>query len=385
MLPMRSIHDAGRFTVGILGLLLGLASNCLLPGSAQAAPGETNAEPIKVALFVDNRAGADFDGDVTVLEAFLAGRISGAPMRVLSREMILDSLKDFAAGATSTSETPGQELDRILSDSTSALRLARDLDADYILLATLASYGTETRAYAGEQVQTVNNIHTLRVSYRLAETDRGGEVGGGTVVASKTLRQSDGLQVESSEVIHQLLDEAAAKVASSFLAKQSSLPAVAKDDSRVRVTLQCSITDFAQLPNVGLTRDNEVVLGEGHAEATVSGVSVEVNGITVGSAPATLEVPPGLNKLRLTRVGFKPYERTVNFFEGQTLTVPLQMTDEGYARWKDVVAAYTALENNRKLTDAEVEVLQGYAQMLRQSGIKVDTKEGLKFYRGVYW
>jgi len=371
--------------VGILGLLLGLASSCLLPAPAQAAPGETNAAPTKVALFVDNRAGADFDSDVTVLEGFLAGRISGAHVRVLSREMILDSLKDFAAGATSTSETPGQELDRILSDSTSALRLARDLDADYILLATLASYGTETRAYAGEQVQTVNNIHTLRVSYRLAEADRGGEVGGGTVVASKTLRQSDGLQVESSEVIHQLLDEAAAKVASSFLAKQSSLPAVAKNDSRVRVTLQCSITDFAQLPNVGLTRDNEVVLGEGHAEATVSGVSVEVNGITVGSAPATLEVPPGLNKLRLTRVGFKPYERTVNFYEGQTLTVPLQMTDEGYARWKDVVAAYTALENNRKLTDAEVEVLQGYAQTLRQSGIKVDTKEGLKFYRGVYW
>jgi hypothetical protein len=112
---------------------------------------------------------------------------------------------------------------------------------------------------------------------------------------------------------------------------------------------------------------------------------VEINGITVGSAPSQLEVPPGLNKLRLTREGFKPFERTVNFYDGQTLTVALQMSDAGYARWKDVVAAYTGLENNRKLTDAEVEVLQGYAQMLRQSGIKVDTDEGLKFYRGVYW
>jgi ABC-type transport system substrate-binding protein len=65
----------------------------------------------------------------------------------------------------------------------------------------------------------------------------------------------------------------------------------------------------------------------------------------------------------------------------------MQMSPEGYARWKDVVATYTALENNRKLTDAQVEVLQGYAQMLRQSGIniKVDTKEGINFHHPLYW
>ena len=34
----------------------------------------------------------------------------------------------------------------------------------------------------------------------------------------------------------------------------------------------------------------------------------------------------------------------------------------------------------RKLTDAEVKVLDGYSRMLRQSGIKIDTKEGINFY-----
>ena len=79
------------------------------------------------------------------------------------------------------------------------------------------------------------------------------------------------------------------------------------------------------------------------------------------------------------------FNEFLNFYDGQTLTVALQMSDEGYARWKDVVKTYTALENNRKLTDAEVEVLEGYAQMLRQSGIKVDTKEGMTFYHPLYW
>ena len=157
-----------------------------------------------------------------------------------------------------------------------------------------------------------------------------------------------------------------------------------KAATRVKVNVRCTITEFATLPNVGLNESNEVVLGPGHAQAFASDVNVEVNGITVGSAPGLIEVMPGLNKLRLSREGFKPYERTVNFYDGQTLTVALQMSEEGYARWKDVVGVYTALENNRKLTDAEVEVLQGYAQMLRQSGIKVDTKEGIEIRRSLY-
>lgn len=385
MRDMKSIHRARRWATGIAGMGVGLLFVGFLANTLQAVETDPNEGPIKVAVFVENRAGASFDADVAVLEDFLAGRISGAHMQVLARAMLLNSLRHFAAGSASSKDTPGQDLDRVLSDSTSALRLAQDLGADYILLATIDSYGKDSRTYTAGEVKTVNDIHTLRVSYRLAETARGGEVAGDTVVVSRMYRQSDGLQVESSDVVNQLLDEAAGKMAARLLLRQSSLPAVARDSSRVKVTLQCSVADFAKLPNVGLNQNNEVVLGEGHAQATVSDVNVEVNGITVGSAAGTLEVPPGLNKLRLTREGFKPYERTVNFFDGQTLTVALQMTEKGYARWKNVVAAYTALENNRKLTDAEVQVLQGYAQMLRQSGIKVDTKEGLKFYRGVYW
>jgi hypothetical protein len=359
----------------------------VLTGLAQDTASDADPAPLKVALLADNRAGASYDDKVTVLEDFIASRLSGADIQVLSREMILNSLKDFAAGSSSATDTPGQEMDRVLSDSTSALRLSQNLDADYVLLASIDSYGKESRTYTGNDVKTINNLHRLRVSYRLADAARGGEVGGDTVTATRTFRQSDGLQVESSDVLNELLDEASRKVVASFASRKSTLPAVAKDDSRVSVTLNCTITDFAKLPNAGLNEDNEVVLGEGQVQAVLSDVNVEVNGITVGTTGAPLEVRPGLNKLRLTREGYKPYERTVNFYDGQTLTVAMQMSDEGYARWKDVVATYTALENNRKLTDAEVEVLQGYAQMLRQSGIniKVDTEEGINFYRPLYW
>jgi hypothetical protein len=385
MLFLQTMHGRRRSLVGTVGLAVALVAGGGLGKTSFAADAGTNAEPLKVALLVDNRAGTAFDDDVPVFEDFLAGRIAGEGMQVLSRELLLNSLKDFAAGSSSAADTPGQELDRVLSDSTSALRLAQNLDADYVLLATLASYGSESRTFTGQGVNTVNNIHTLRVSYRLADAAQGGEVAGDTLLASKTFRQSAGLQVESSDVVNQLLDEASHQLADNLVARRASLPGVAREDSRINVTIQCSLADFAKLPNAGLNENNEVVLGEGNAQATVLDVTVEINGITVGSAPGTLAVRPGLNKLRLSREGFKPFERTVNFYEGQNLRVALQMSEDGYARWKDVVVTYTGLENNRKLTDAEVEVLQGYAQMLRQSGIKVDTKEGLKFYRGVYW
>lgn len=385
MLDMRSTVS-GRCIAGFPGWLagilgLGLALAPLATG--QTAP--TRTRPLTVALLVENRAGADFDAKTAVLEGLVAGRLAGRDLQVMSRDVILNALKNFAAGSTSTQDTPGQELDRILSDSTSALRLAQNLGADYVLLATLASYGTENRTFTGAGVSTLNQTQILRAHYRLAEAARGGEVTGDTVVATKTLRQSQGLKVESSEAVNELLGTVADGIAASLLARQADLPAVSLDAARVKVNLRCTLTDFAQLPNAGLNERNEVVLGEGHALATLTDVTIEVNGITVGSAPGPIEVLPGLNRLRLTREGFKPFNRMVNFYDGQTLTVALQMTDEGFARWKDVVAAYTALENNRKLTDAEVEVLRGYAQMLRQSGIKVDTKEGLKFYHGLYW
>jgi hypothetical protein len=354
------------------------------PRSAPAAETGGGATPLKVALFCDNRAGAELDGKVSAFEDFFASRVATQNFQVLSREVILNSLKDFAAGGTSGADTPGQQLDRTLSDSTSALRLAQALDADYVVLAILSSHGSEKRSYQGQGVSTDNLIWNLRVTYRLAEAARGGEVGGSTLTASRVIRNSAGLQTESSDILNQLVDDAAAQLATRLVVRAPTLAAVDKASARVKVNLQCTITDFATLPNAGLNEKNEVVLGPGNATAFASDVNVEVNGITIGSAPGTLEVMPGLNKLRLTREGFKPYERTVNFYNGQTLTVALQMSDAGFARWKDVVATYTALENNRKLTDAQVEVLRGYAQMLRQSGIKVDTKEGIEIRRSLY-
>lgn len=54
------------------------------------------------------------------------------------------------------------------------------------------------------------------------------------------------------------------------------------------------------------------------------------------------------------------------------------MNETGYARWKDNTAFLRELEAGEKLTDAEVELIKGGAQTLRQSGFKVDFKGDIK-------
>ena len=76
--------------------------------------------------------------------------------------------------------------------------------------------------------------------------------------------------------------------------------------------------------------------------------------------------------MRLSRQGFREWVRTINCYDAQVLDVSLQMTEEGYQRWKDNTGFLQNLEKERKLTDAEVKVLEGKAQMLRQSGFRID-------------
>jgi hypothetical protein len=82
--------------------------------------------------------------------------------------------------------------------------------------------------------------------------------------------------------------------------------------------------------------------------------------------------------MRITREGFNPWERTVNFSEGQKFNVALQMSDAGYARWKDNTTFLFGIETGKKLTQGTVDMMDGFAQTLRQSGYRVDTKTDVK-------
>jgi hypothetical protein len=160
------------------------------------------APPLKVAIIVRNEAGSQFDKKISVLEDLVGSQIASKGYSVISRHIVTKAL----SGQTN-------ELDNALNDNASALQLAQNLGADYILVPTITSYDTDQMTYNSFGMATPNITHTLRVSYKIVETRTGGSIRGGTVVATKIVRHASDSSTKDSDFINGLLDDAAGQLA----------------------------------------------------------------------------------------------------------------------------------------------------------------------------
>lgn len=341
----------------------------------------------KIAIIVQNRGSAGLNDKVPVLEDLVASRVAGKGFTVISRDDVTRSLKNYSDGKNPNGELTA--LDRILEDNSSALRLAQNLGADYLLVPSIVSLGTEKKTYNGNGINTLNVTHKLRVSYKIAEANEGGAVRGGAFTSEKTLRQTAELQVDSSDVINELLDDAAGQLAEAIVQNARSLPVQVAKAALVSFKVACTMTDPRQQPiaisAIGITADNRVVLTNQPVAVQALDVTVELDGVALGSAPGTLQGRPGLHKIRLSREGFDTWERTINIYDGQNLRVALQMSNAGYARWADTTAFLATLDAARKLTDAEVKRIEGIAEFFKNSHYRVDTKENVHVtYRSLF-
>jgi PEGA domain-containing protein len=353
-----------------------LAAGLMIAGNLFAADA-TNAPLRKVAIIVENHAGAQFNDKVSVLEDLLGNQIAGRGYSVISRDVV-------------TSALSGQSnaLDSALNDNTSALRLAQNLGADFILIPSLTSYGIQRKAYTGDVIATINVTHVLRVSYKIVEAGAGGAIKGDTVTATKSIRQSASLLVEDTDTINGLLADAAGQLADAIAQNANSLPSEVAKDKKVSFGIACTMSDPRQQPilvsAVGISPDNRVIVTNQPIAIQPMDVTVELDGVAIGSAPGVFQAQPGLHKLRLSREGFDTWERTVNVYDGQNMRIALQMSANGYARWMETTGFLSALDNKRKLTDAEVKKVEGIAKFFSESHYRVDTKENLKIYNSLY-
>jgi hypothetical protein len=333
----------------------------------------------KIAIIVQNRASGGLNDKVAVLEDLVASRVAGKGLTVISRDDVTRAMKNYSEGNNPAGELT--VLDRSLEDNSSALRLAQNLGADYILVPSIISLGTEKKNYNGNGISTINYTYRLRVSYKIVEAGEGGAVRGGTFVSEKNFRQTADVQTVSSDVVNELLDDAADQLAEAIAQNAKSLPATVAKAALVSFKVGCTMTDPRQQPilisALGITADNTVVVTNKPVPVQAMDVTVELDGVALGSAPATFQARPGIHKMRLSREGFAPWERTINVYDGQTLNVALQMSDAGYARWADTTAFLATLDANRKLTDAEVKRIEGIAEFFKNSHYRVDTKENI--------
>lgn len=349
----------------------------LSQGQVAGEGSQQQASVRTAAIFVKNRAQNVPDEKVAALEDLIVGNLSDKGFKVISREDVLNAVANFADAGPNRGDAnlPGAKLDQILSNNTSALRLAQNLGADYILAASITTYGSDTIEYQEQDVHTLINESRMSVAYKMVDATAGGSLTGGVVEAVKKDRAQPGLTIRR-DMINELLKDAAVKLADALGAKaqQGMIQQAARpSDELVEFNVTCSMGDLT-VPEVMRTESGEYVVTANRYTVQAMNVTVAVDGITVGTTPGPFQAKPGLHKIRLSREGFKDWEQTINIRNGLNLNVAMQLGDEGMARWKEVAAFMQGLKTDAKLTDAEVKVLEGYAKMLSQSDFHFTTQ-----------
>jgi hypothetical protein len=337
---------------------------------------ESTTKTYKAAIFITNRGGPELDPKISSLEDYITSQVTDLGFNVLTRELVVDSLRKFDP-AVASKPRPADGLDAQLTEQSSALRLAQNMGVDYIIQASIAGLSSQENKIDAYGVKMTNQERTLRVTYKIVDASGGGSLTGDTVRVKKTFQQTANSGTDTAGLIDEMLDEAAQQITSGLKVRvaQNRIAAAAPKAAFVSVNISVEAADM-MIPDVRIGVENTVSIGESKFKLAPLNASVEVDGVTVGTAPGKVSLRPGFAKLRITREGFKPWERTVNAVEGQTLTVALAMSEDGYARWKDATEFINALKNGAKLTDAQVKVLEGKAKMLSESFSKISGAPG---------
>lgn len=335
--------------------------------------------PVKVAIFVKNRVGAIPDDRIAGFEDRVSARLMTEGFQILRRENVLNTVKDFGGeGPNRGNEAlSGAQLDQMLSNNSTAMRLAQNLEAEFILNCSIAALDSEPVEFESGGDKFKQSNVTLEVTYEILYAGDGAGFRGDVVTVKRKYTVPEGQKLPATSV-DSLLRDAAAELAKTAKAGLVSrfLPAAKSAGAEAPFEVVCRVANF-EIPEVVRDANGQVVIGE-KQRPQILNVTVELNGVVIGTSPGSLRASPGLQKLRLRREGFKDFEGTVRITPGQVLNIDLEMTVEQEARMLQRAAFFERMKSNTKLTDAEVEVLGGYAQFLRQSGLKWDVKVDYK-------
>ncbi len=370
-----------RLLVALLALVPGLPA--FAQPAATPAPEAVPARAYAAAVVVSNRADAKYNAKVAALEDLLSARLADLGFRLISRELVTGNLRAFtppSAAADTDSAAAARAAEAAFIDQSSALRLAQNLGADFLLHASIVSYGETKRQVSAYGNALTNYDHTLRVAYKVLDARAGGALTGDVVQATRTEQASANSSATIGALFDDLLDDASRQIAAGLRPRAASgrIVASAAATKTVTITLNVEAADL-YIPDVRVGEDNVVTVGDSKFKVTPLAATVEADGVAVGTAPGKLALKPGFSRLRISREGWESWERTINAVEGQTLNIALSMSPEGLARFKESTAFIDELRNGAKLTDAEVKVLEGQAKSLENSFFRVDTKENFRF------
>jgi len=320
---------------------------------------------VSAAIYVKNNLGAEYTQETEALKSMLVARMTSEGFNIIDKEDVVRSVNDYEKNSKLShadkkllnqyvdfqSNISGHEVQKHaifkdikrndkdtydLLDDTSILRLSQMMNCDYFIGATLTSFNKNKRNFKGYGVEQQITEYVLRVSLKIADAvNDGGSVCGDTVVVKRKFGESENLQVEYGDVLNELIDDASVKITQNISSRVAKLTKpVAESDS----------AEFSVVSDV-------------------QGAVVELDGAVIGSTPGKFKVRPGLHKIRVSKLRYLTWVRTINIYPGQTLNVAMEKSDIGLdadSKEQDIALDKTErlsdVENKEKLTDTAVYV-----------------------------
>lgn len=360
----------GLLLVG--GVLTAVWLTPLLPAAEEM--GQDKEPSLRAAVFVRNRAGEEFRDKIDVLNDMITTRLTEKGFSVIDKHDVLSKFREAReqdpslAEAISllTGDEAGKNIEDALKDA-SALRLAQMVGADYMIVATINSFGHKTSRFKGKGsiygVDNMATVYTLRIALKVMEAAQGGTVYGDVVKVSESIPGLDNLEIESSDVVNNLLDAGSVEIARNIGEKVEEIRAV----------------KVKHLPAVEF-----IVSING-----IEGATVELDGAaigTVGAVPARFTAAPGVHMMRITRPWFTPWEKPISIYANQRLNVSLELSDAGIHRFKDIegfkqemAAAQAEIDIAKEQSEADAYarklIAEGEKKRLEESYERIDTSK----------
>lgn len=346
----------------------GAAPAAAVDGERLASKGDARKDDmLRTAIFVRNNADSTLNDSLPMFRDMLSARLTEKGFSIIGSDDVIARFEghkgqnegvDHAvseAGKLVRFEKTEASVDDVLTGA-SALRIAQMLDANYLVVATLSSIGEERKVFKGEgSLYKSSNeavIRTLRATIRVLEGNQGGSVYGDTVTVQQKRGGVDRLQVVSDDTNNQLIDDAAALIASN----------IAKKVERIRDAK----VDTLSMAELTLT-------------SNIEGATVELDGAVIGTAPGSFAVKPGLHQIAVSKEWFSTWRRTINVVPNQVINVALERSKEGEARHEESLRVQREDEYARKRGDAEIAVAKEQSEA--EAYAKKKVAEGEKEFR----
>jgi len=194
-------------------------------------------------------------------------------------------------------------------------------------------------------------------------------------------------EVKDFNLSEQILpdSEQSSSLADSIVSKAGLEIATALKDSAIKISKEISVpivitADELSFPRLAVNKDHVLELSRENLQVKLSGFSILVDGILVGTTndTAAVNLPVGLHDISLERAGFIEWKQRVKVSPGLSLSPVIKPTEQSVVAWREQVKFIQDLTAGAKLTDAQIKLINSKAKELSNSGYKVDIKVDAK-------